>query len=87
MEVQLATNGNSTPDNIIREGDAVIIYEDLSSLKLVVMKKGQMVNNRYGNFKHEDMINQQYGAKVHFSSPSPLTHLSRSSPSKASSMS
>ena len=49
---------------VIKEGDSVIAYESRISMTPVVLKKGAVLGNRFGNFHHIDMIGQRMGAKI-----------------------
>ena len=46
------------------EGDAVVIYEDIASKKLVFLQKGLKFQNKYGSFSHEQIIGVCPGSKV-----------------------
>ena len=46
------------------EGDAVVIYEDITSKKLIFLQKGLKFQNKYGSFSHEQLIGVQPGSKV-----------------------
>lgn len=50
--------------HIIREGDSVIAYESRISMSPIVLKKGAVYGNRFGNFHHVDMIGQVYGSRI-----------------------
>lgn len=49
---------------IIEEGDLVLLYENHESINPIYIKKGQIYNNRYGHFHHDDMIGKEYGSLV-----------------------
>lgn len=46
------------------EGDAVVIYEDITSKKLIFLQKGLKFQNKYGSFAHEQIIGVLPGSKV-----------------------
>lgn len=48
----------------VNYGDVVIIYEGRESIKYFVLERGKIFQNKYGNFKHDDMYGQSYGAKI-----------------------
>ena len=50
--------------NTMKDGDAVIIYEDVHSLKLVKIVKGSEIHNRFGTFRYDDFIGKEFGSKV-----------------------
>lgn len=47
-----------------QEGDAVIIFEDLTTQKLVFLEKGVKFQNRFGIFTHDQIIGLTPGSKV-----------------------
>ena len=53
-------------DNTIREGDTVVVYENgPDSMKQVTMKKGVIMQNKFGAFHHSSVIDLvDYGQKV-----------------------
>lgn len=74
--MQQDTNNNNK--NIIKEGDPVIIYEDISTSQIVKMIESGKFHNKFGTFLHKDIIGKQYGSKisckkgyVHVLKPSP----------------
>ena len=47
-----------------REGDFVILWGSYTQIFGVVLKHGEIANNRYGNFHHDEIIGQHFGSKV-----------------------
>lgn len=54
----------ATSDNIIKEGDMVIVYLDPLSTSCLTLKKDGKLQNKYGHYNHNDIIGKQYGSKV-----------------------
>jgi tRNA(1-methyladenosine) methyltransferase and related methyltransferases len=50
--------------NIIKEGDTVIIYEDIQTSTIVKLTLSGTFDNRFGKFHHKDIIGKQYGSKI-----------------------
>ena len=50
------------------EGDAVVLFEDITSKKLIFLQKGLKFQNKYGCFSHEQFIGVPPGSKVPFKS-------------------
>ncbi|KAJ1851742.1 tRNA (adenine-N(1)-)-methyltransferase catalytic subunit trm61 [Coemansia sp. RSA 2703] len=50
--------------NVIEDGDMVIVYLNHNSMSPLKVEAGQVYNNRFGTFKHDDMIGLKYGSKV-----------------------
>ncbi|KAF7727861.1 tRNA (adenine(58)-N(1))-methyltransferase catalytic subunit trmt61a [Apophysomyces ossiformis] len=48
----------------IEEGDLVIIYLTRESMCPIFVKKDEEVHNRFGVFKHNDMIGKEFGSKI-----------------------
>jgi tRNA (adenine57-N1/adenine58-N1)-methyltransferase len=51
-------------ERVVAEGDLVILYLSKDNISSVVAKKGEVVNNRFGSFRHDDFIGLKYGSKV-----------------------
>jgi len=52
------------PSSIITEKSLVVVFESFDSLNFVYAKKGQIFNNRNGNFHHNDFIGKPFGCKI-----------------------
>ncbi|TNV76986.1 hypothetical protein FGO68_gene7180 [Halteria grandinella] len=53
-------------DNLIKEGDLVFVYESADSIKQITMKRGAIYNNKFGQFPHNEIIDQaEFGQKVY----------------------
>ena len=46
-------------------GDLIIIYENGDSVKYFTLEKGKVFQNRFGSFKHDDMVNKNFGSKIY----------------------
>lgn len=44
-------------------GRTLMVYENFQNIKSFVPENGKMLNNRYGQFKHEDIVNAQMSGK------------------------
>jgi len=49
---------------MISEGDTVMLYQGPRAIKPVTVVRGQVSNNRYGQFRHDDMIGKPFGTKL-----------------------
>lgn len=47
-----------------QHGDAVIIFEDIASKKLIFLEKGLKFENKFGVFFHNEIIGLVSGTKV-----------------------
>ncbi len=54
----------STTASHVREGDLVLLFESHSSLVPVYVKAGATHGNKWGTFKHADMIGLPFGSRV-----------------------
>ncbi|WFD36817.1 guanidinoacetate N-methyltransferase [Malassezia cuniculi] len=66
---------------LIAEGDLVIVFasRDRTPVPLCV-KRGEQLNNMFGNFQHDDMIGRPYGSKLHSRNRRGFVYLLRPSP-------
>ena len=49
----------------VQEGDFVVLFGNYENIYLIFSAtRGQIVNNRYGSFHHDDIIGVEYGRKV-----------------------
>lgn len=64
MQVHIAMSFAEHKETIA-DGDTIIIYEGPESLKPIVVKDGTILNNRFGNFPHAEMIGRPFGAKLY----------------------
>ena len=49
---------------VIEEGDLVVVYERHDSLDHLFIKKGSILQNKFGTFPHDDMIGRPFGSKI-----------------------
>lgn len=47
-----------------REGDFVILWGSYTQVFGLVLKYGEILNNRFGNFHHDEIIGKEFGSKV-----------------------
>jgi tRNA (adenine57-N1/adenine58-N1)-methyltransferase len=67
-------------DNIIREGDTVLVFEGPDAMKQVTMVKDCQLHNKFGNFPHNEIIdNYEYGSKVYSKNNRGWVHMLRPS--------
>ena len=54
-------------DNVIREGDTVIIYEKQDLQKQLIISRGKSYTAQKGAIRHDDLINnkERYGTKIY----------------------
>lgn len=41
---------------LLEEGDNVVLYMGPRALKPITVTKGEVINNKYGHFRHDDMV-------------------------------
>ncbi|KAJ2900799.1 tRNA (adenine-N(1)-)-methyltransferase catalytic subunit trm61 [Coemansia aciculifera] len=46
----------------IEDGDLVVVYINPESMLTITMKKGSVLNNKFGSFPHDKMIGLKYGS-------------------------
>ncbi|KAF9927587.1 tRNA (adenine-N(1)-)-methyltransferase catalytic subunit trm61 [Linnemannia zychae] len=51
-------------NNIIEEGDNVVIYLSKENMSIIRVKQGEYFNCKFGSYKHSDMIGLEYGTKL-----------------------
>eukprot|EP00898_Chlorokybus_atmophyticus_P001760 jgi/Chlat1/2585/Chrsp178S02492 len=61
---KMFAEAGSEANRVIAEGSLVIVYERYDRMKGVFVRRGDMFQNRYGTFRHEDWIGTSYGSKV-----------------------
>ncbi|KAJ2661726.1 tRNA (adenine-N(1)-)-methyltransferase catalytic subunit trm61 [Coemansia sp. RSA 1200] len=49
---------------VIEDGDLVIVYVTPDAMRPIFVKSGEIFNNRFGSFRHSDMIGLEYGSKI-----------------------
>ncbi|KXZ46160.1 hypothetical protein GPECTOR_46g229 [Gonium pectorale] len=57
-------DGTSTSVSTIKEGDCVIVYEGVNSMKAIYVSNEGRFENRFGIFKHKSWIGKSFGSKV-----------------------
>ncbi len=57
----------------IREGDCVIVYEGIQCTSPVRVTRNSQFTNRYGTFRHNDMIGAPFGSKCYAKLPGQVT--------------
>ncbi|KAJ1782465.1 tRNA (adenine-N(1)-)-methyltransferase catalytic subunit trm61 [Coemansia sp. RSA 2167] len=50
--------------NIVENGDLVVVYSTPETMTTMTVSEGQIFNNRFGSFRHSDMIGLKYGSKI-----------------------
>ena len=48
----------------IKYGDLIILYEGGDSIKYFTLEKGKAFQNRFGAFKHDDMVGKNFGSRI-----------------------
>ncbi|CAN6633642.1 tRNA (adenine(58)-N(1))-methyltransferase catalytic subunit TRM61 [Trichomonascus vanleenenianus] len=64
----------------IQENDLVLAWMTRTNVKPIVIKKGEVLNTRFGAFPHEAMIGAKFGSQVSSSSGKGFIHLLAPSP-------
>ncbi|KAJ2055559.1 tRNA (adenine-N(1)-)-methyltransferase catalytic subunit trm61 [Coemansia sp. S146] len=49
---------------VIEDGDLVVVYLNPENMLTATVKTGGVLNNKYGSFRHNDMIGLKYGSMV-----------------------
>lgn len=50
---------------LMQAGDLVILYERHDSLSYFYLEEKGSITNRFGYFKHEDMIGRPFGSRIY----------------------
>ena len=53
-----------TGPRLMKHGDLTIIYERHDSLNHVYLSRGDILNNKFGAFYHDDLIGRPFGSKI-----------------------
>lgn len=61
MSTELITNDLGKT----KYGDLIILYENGDSIKYFTLEKGKIFQNKFGAFKHDDMVNKYFGSKIY----------------------
>jgi tRNA A58 N-methylase Trm61 len=48
----------------IAEGDTVIAYQNVDSMSAIRVRSGDTYNNKFGAFRHADLIGKPFGSKA-----------------------
>lgn len=75
QETKPTTSIAPTADNLMKEGDMVIIYLDPTNTSCLKLKKGEKFQNKYGHYRHDDIIGKEYGSKVCLTSSATILNL------------
>lgn len=52
-------------ENLIKEGDIVVVFEGADNMKQLTMKRGEKFQNKFGCYNHDDIIDKcEYGSKI-----------------------
>ncbi|KAJ2664790.1 tRNA (adenine-N(1)-)-methyltransferase catalytic subunit trm61 [Coemansia sp. RSA 1199] len=50
--------------NIVENGDLVVVYSTPETMTTITVCSGEIFNNRFGSFRHSDMVGLKYGSKI-----------------------
>ncbi|KAJ2497751.1 tRNA (adenine-N(1)-)-methyltransferase catalytic subunit trm61 [Coemansia sp. RSA 1972] len=50
--------------NIVESGDLVVVYSTPETMTTMTVSEGEIFNNRFGSFRHSDMVGLKYGSKI-----------------------
>ncbi|GJP32776.1 hypothetical protein CLOM_g17374 [Closterium sp. NIES-68] len=64
----------------IEEGDRVVVYESRDAMRMLTVHAGQLLQNRFGVFKHSEWIGQPFGSRVRAAKGGGFVHLLAPSP-------
>jgi tRNA (adenine57-N1/adenine58-N1)-methyltransferase len=45
-------------------GEVILIYENKETIKCLTLEKGKVFQNKFGAFKHDDIVGKPYGSKI-----------------------
>lgn len=48
----------------IKYGDLVIVFESRDSIKYTIINQGERIQNKYGSFKHDNIVGKSFGSKI-----------------------
>ncbi|VFQ73528.1 unnamed protein product [Cuscuta campestris] len=65
MVLQLHPDNRLSLNRQIKDGDLVIVYEKHDAMKAVKVSEHEVLQNRFGAFKHSDWIGKSFGSKVY----------------------
>ncbi|KAI1728413.1 tRNA methyltransferase complex GCD14 subunit domain-containing protein [Ditylenchus destructor] len=51
-------------NDIIEEGDTVVVYLDHTILHVIIVQRGKTLNMKYGALRHEFLIGKRYGTQI-----------------------
>jgi len=46
-------------------GEVILIYENKETIKCITLERGKVFNNKFGSFRHENIVGQPYGTKIY----------------------
>lgn len=55
---------SETGPRLMKHGDLTIIYERHDSLNHIYLSTGEILNNKFGAFYHDDIIGKPFGSKI-----------------------
>lgn len=55
---------SETGPRLMKHADLVIIYERHDSLNHIYLSRGEILNNKFGAFYHDDLIGKPFGSKI-----------------------
>lgn len=68
IDEQTLENNNNIPEvsekDRFKFGDVILIYENKETIKCLTLEKGKVFQNKYGAFKHEDIVGKPIGSKI-----------------------
>lgn len=47
-----------------KDGDLILIYENKETIKCITLEKGKVFQNKFGAFKHDDIVGKPFGSKI-----------------------
>jgi tRNA (adenine57-N1/adenine58-N1)-methyltransferase len=45
-------------------GEVILIYENKETIKCLTLEKGKVFQNKFGAFKHDDIVGKPFGSKI-----------------------
>jgi tRNA (adenine57-N1/adenine58-N1)-methyltransferase len=63
--IEVVEERNLVKQKTVNYGDVVLVYESRDSIKFFILESGKIFQNKYGNFKHEDIYGKTFGSKVY----------------------
>ncbi|KAF8644662.1 hypothetical protein AX16_008322 [Volvariella volvacea WC 439] len=69
-----------SPNQLVAPGDLVILWLTRDDIQPLVITPGKDYNNKFGNYRHSDLVGKPYGSKVASRNGRGFIHILRPTP-------